>query len=233
MLEINRKYEFKICLKCPDEDYQQWAEDVINLINNRTLKVFDPCDETLFRDVACCNYDTVIEKAKDEIKISDYLPLACQCIRWIDICYDKELLPNNYTKLASYWSNINRSLFPKYPAHPLGPSAFIGEIVLYEKLRDEIRTRNAESENRFKYVIAHELVHVFNEMRIIVPAFRNWDNFWERPLQNGNCCQKARDMKNRLNNYIDSYGTDVELSELKKYWPVSAETWFNSMRNTR
>ena len=79
-------------------------------------------------------------------------------------------------------------------------------------------------------IIAHELVHVFNHMRFIVPAFKNWRSFWHTFL----CCGwKANVLHSRLrdlNLYVDCYGEKGELESLKEFWPSQAERWFRDTR---
>ncbi len=230
-LKIERYFALKNCL---DGKYKQWADEIIEGIESQELTIFNTEDEVKFIDVyRNKEIDKFIkETARKKINISNYLPLVCQCIRFIDEDMDIELKKEQEEKkvlLASYWSNIKRAILPAPHMEPLGPSAFIGEIVLYD-IESKLSPYKDESEEPFKYLIAHELVHAFNEMRIIVPAFLDWKAFWEKILQGGSCCQDARQLMARTNRNIDSYGSNKELKELKKYWPSKAEGWFNSYK---
>jgi hypothetical protein len=68
-------------------------------------------------------------------------------------------------------------------------------------------------------------------MRVIIPAFLDWKNFWEKALQKGSFCPNAIQIINRLDVKIDD--PNKELSELKKYWPSNAEKWFNPYQELR
>jgi hypothetical protein len=134
---------------------------------------------------------------------------------------------------SSFWSNIKRTiLFPRDKGS-MGPSAYIGEIVLHKEVIRELSRYKSESEQPFKYLIAHELVHAFNKMIFIVPAFLDWNEFWEKALNHGSNCQNARQVLARLEAGIDCYGTNKELKELKKYWPSNAEKWFNAWQDLK
>jgi len=39
-----------------------------------------------------------------------------------------------------------------------------------------------ENEDCLKFLIAHELAHVFDMLRLIIPAFKNWKGFWRNVL---------------------------------------------------
>jgi len=240
-LKFERQFELKNCL---DGKYKQWADEVIEGIENQELMVFGTKDEIRFCDVYRYGEidEFIKEKAKEKINIVEYLPLACQCIRLIDkdtdielkIDIDKEQREHEekeFVIFASYWSNITRTVFPARPVEPLGPSAFIGEIVLQDIIITKLsQCKKDDSEYPFKCLIAHELVHAFNVMRLIVPAFLDWTNFWKKALQEGHQCQNARQLTARLKDNIDCYESDKELKELKKYWPSHAEEWFNARK---
>jgi hypothetical protein len=89
-LKLDRKFELKICV---DGAYEQWVNEVVNSIENNSLMVFDSKEENPFCDIYRYNeIDKFIkEKASVERKISEYLPLSCQCIRIIDEEADREL----------------------------------------------------------------------------------------------------------------------------------------------
>lgn len=233
---MNRKFERQFELKnCLDGKCKQWADEVIKGIENQELMVFDTKDEIRFCDVyRYGEIDKFIkENAKEKINIIEYLPLACQCIRFIDEDTDIELKKDKEKYFASYWSNTKRTILPTPPVEPLGPSAFIGEIILHDTIESGLSPYTNVSEAPFKGIMAHELIHAFDEMRLIVPAFRDWKNFWEKTLKKGSQCQHARQLMTRMKNNIDCYGSNKELKELKKYWSSQAEGWFNTLQKLK
>ena len=107
----------------------------------------------------------------------------------------------------------------------------VRKIVLTKNLLRNIGlNRSREIENKFKYVIAHELVHVFDSMIFIVPAFMDWPSFWENVLGGGGSCDVLLSLYMDTSLFVDSYGQHNELEQLKKYWPSQAETWFDAFR---
>lgn len=234
-LKLERNFELKICVDGP---YERWTKDVIKGIENDSLMVFDSKEINPFSDIG--DYEDVDkfieEKARVKIKISEYLPLACQCIRFIDEETDIELKKYKEEEPgipACYWSNIKRTiLFPRYK-DSLGPSAYIGEIIFFDNLTRDFPRQKGESEEPFKCVIAHELVHAFNKMIFIVPAFSNWDEFLKEALENGSNVHRAMTVLRRLENNIDSRDNERGLRELKKYWPNNAEKWFNAWQDMK
>ena len=233
-LKLERRFGLKICV---NGRYKEWIQDVIRGIEKETLLVFDPKRTNSFSDINRCDkIDRFIEeKATLEYSISEYLPLACQCIRFMDEKIDTELKKQKDTKSdisACYCSNIEKTiLFPRNNGL-ISPSAFIGEILLCFDIT-QLSCYRYESEKPFKYLIAHELVHAFNHMRFIVPAFFNWDSFWQKSLNSSIDCSKARTALKKVNGNIDKYGTDIELKELQKYWPNNAEEWVNAWQDLR
>ena len=229
-LKIEREFSFK---KCLNDKYEKWTNDVLDSLENKELMIFDAKDENPFSNI--CSYEKIDqfieERTKEKINICDYLPLACQCVRNIQDS-DIELKKEQEEKkvlLASYWSNTNRTILPVSSILPESPAAFIGEIVLHDLIEDKLRPHKPKSEEPFKYIMAHELLHVFNGMRIIVPAFRDWKNFWAKALKKGQACSDAREVKKRIDNDIDD--PDKVIMELEKYWPSKAEKWFNAFRS--
>jgi Zn-dependent peptidase ImmA (M78 family) len=67
---------------------------------------------------------------------------------------------------------------------PPGPVAFHGAIVFERDFIANI-DNDPKGEDKFKFVLAHELVHVFDFMRLLVPAFRNWKRFWKICMDKG------------------------------------------------
>jgi hypothetical protein len=234
-LKLERQFRLSIYI---DGRYKDWIEDVINNIEKETLRVFDAQKSGIFKNISFYSeIDRFLEeKAEVEIKIPEYLPLACQSIRFFYEDSDKELEAEKekYPNIpASYWSNIRETILSQRGSSSLSPSAFIGRIVLYDDIMDVLPLTKKESENPFKYLIAHELIHAFNVMRFMVPAFMDWDSFYKNVLESGCDHWGAKQVLSRLDNVLDSYGTESELNELKKYWPSNAEKWFNAAKDIK
>jgi hypothetical protein len=68
---------------------------------------------------------------------------------------------------------------------PPGPAAFTGEVVLTTGATDLLEAEDGTGSGKFCWVVAHELVHVIEAMRVIVPAFMDWETYWSVALQNG------------------------------------------------
>lgn len=75
---------------------------------------------------------------------------------------------------------------------------------------------------------AHELVHVFDVLKYLVPAFINWQTFWQNVLNTGSRCDVlvARMAVKRL--FIDDYGNKNEFASIEEWWPSRARKWFGA-----
>jgi len=112
-----------------------------------------------------------------------------------------------------------------------GPAAFFGWIVVLTKALP--KDNSLRSREAFQGTIAHELVHVFDMMRVVVPGVMDWRTFRRKALCDGchddmaasQFCENAR--------FIDDYGGKLEKAQLKHYWPSRAERWFRAMRDAK
>lgn len=224
--ELARRFEFRNCLYCVQAE--RWVDEVIEGMENDTLLVFDPQDEdalslVLDKDGMC----DLLAKAKVPISIREWLCVGCQRIRFhltdVDDYMEDEAL-------AYYWSNGLRVLWPPYAEHdPVGPGGFYGEILVAAKMKDVI-LHDPLAEDKLKFIVAHELIHVFHNMRFVVPAFIDWDSFWNVVGGGGCSSDILANMTNDTHMFVDSYGEKNELVEIKEYWPSQAEKWFRASR---
>lgn len=219
-----RSFKFQIGLQMT---HRQWVREVLDAIENDTVLVFDPNDD----EALCPVFDAegreiVNARAKIPVSIREWLPAACQYIYFDE--NHSAFQNENQECFAVYSHNACEVLFPfamwSLMCSPIGPSAFIGKIVLNKKIPQ------MESENWFKCAIAHEFVHCFDTMRFLVPAVMNWRSCWQHILQGGSANDVAQSMFHTTSLFIDDYGGQNELTMLKHYWPSSAEKWFNALR---
>lgn len=202
--------------KCVSE----WADEVVSRIEKKTLKVFDPEDDKALdywqdKDGALLP----LKRARHSVSICEWLPVGCQCIRWGEC--------SSPTAWGTYENNLHRVVCPPDRQYiPQGPRAFVGEIVIANRLRREwVGRTHTQTENAFKFLVAHELVHVFDCLRYLVPAMKNWQAFWHHVLGEGGFSDVL------LSNwdcatFVDHYGTDIELGAVAEYWPSQADKWF-------
>src|SRR5688500_9884534 len=97
--------------------------------------------------------------------------------------------------------NAHESIFPVDGLCPFGPAAFTGEIVLTERAFP--KDNSPEEIDAFAFVVAHELVHVFDAMRFVVPAIMDWKQCWNKMLQGGCRCEAARHALNDKTVFLD------------------------------
>lgn len=191
--------------------YRIWAEQVLECLENPILNVFDPGDSQALRNRSTDEgvWD-ILARATVPIDIWEWLPVGCQSIRF---------QPFDDGRLACYWSNAQAVLFPPKGLHPpAGPAVFVGEILVSCGFQPR-------SEGAFKFVIAHELVHVFDLMRFVVPAFQDWNRFWRNVLQEGNCNEEALLVHHELNSSLDNRGIEAELDRIEEFWPSYVDAW--------
>lgn len=203
-----------------------WANEVIESIEKDELLVLDPKDKNALQIPQDENGAFVLGSGfKIPVSIKEWLAVGCQCIHFAD-CYKKDVV-------ASYKHNSYDVLWPENAVDykPEGPVAFVGEILISPMIRDEMMgTNDITAEHKFKCIVAHELVHVFDILKFLVPAFMDWQNFWECVLDEGCKCDLLHSYFDDISNFVDSYGEINELAMIEEYWPSQAKKWFDAFR---
>ena len=209
---IERNYEFVNCLNYPYAE--RWANDVIDSMENDELLVFDFADEKALDMVE--DSDGAINpfvRATIPVKINEWLAIGCQYLRWQNHVIDYDL--DRKDAMAYYYSNAVKVLCPPHAEFdPQGPSAFLGEIILLDNVYDMVWQNHNNTEKKFKFIIAHELVHVFDNMRFLVPAFMNWASFYEHVLNDGGRNDILLNLIKNISGFLDNYGEKTELVSL-------------------
>jgi len=197
------------------------VEDVLDSIENDTLCVFHPDDERAFDDEFDSKGALLLNKrATLPVSIREWLCLGCQVIKMEN--------SENPKCLAFYQSNLYDAVLPHDSSPPLGPGAFTGHIGLCNRC---LPKGNSKTElEAFAFVVAHELVHVFDAMRYVVPAFMDWDQFWKKALKEGTCCDRACWRLDDKRSFLDAYASPNEMAMVAEFWPSSAKRWFNACR---
>jgi len=209
------------------QPFDQIALDVIDSIENDQLMVFDAHDVDAFTDMPTT--DGIIEpfkRAKIPVSIREWLCISCQVLRW-DVGNEFKV-PTHY---AMYQQNAPDVIYPVRVSHfPPGPTAFNGQVIL----RQEYFPFNGEQSSiadKLSFVIAHELTHAFDMLRVLVPAVQDWPTFWKTALHEGDSCENARSLHQNLSLFVDDYGSDNELATVAQYWPANAKRWFKAFRS--
>ena len=162
--------------------YAPLVQDVIDTIENDELKVFRPDDEDALKTVFNRKGEILLNaRATLPVSIREWLPVGCQLIR----VHDGGRMPVGCPEdtLAYYQHNAPGCIFPGQIGAIAGPAAFFGWIIVLAKsLPQDDSPRSREA---FQCIIAHELVHVFDIMRIVVPAVMDWRTFRRKALCEG------------------------------------------------
>jgi hypothetical protein len=162
------------------------------------------------------------------MSIREWLPVGCQCVRWLS--YNEER--NEKTSLAFYKHNAGTVLWPdRMCVIPQGPAAFVAEIAIKREER-LLTTRDQRGEAVFKGILAHELVHVFDILTLLVPAFMDWRGFWNNILGAGNACDVAVQHYHYIGQFVDDYGRANEEASVLHYWPSQGRQWFKAVRDS-
>ena len=221
-----RVFTFKNYLDNPKA--KVWANEVIESIEKDELLVIDPKDQSaLDEEVNSEGHIVVNAQARIPVSIREWLCVGCQSIKFPSYYLEQE-----QGHSAWYSHNGAQVLWPSSALYqvPEGPAAFIGEIFISRKFWNYVLSEKSLSEKRFKFMFAHELVHVFDVMRYAVPAFLDWNNFWVRVLGSGAYCENLCSKLNMVQLFIDSYGKLNECLSIKEFWPSQADEWFNALR---
>ena len=206
---------------------RKWAQEVINEIENDNLLVIRT-NEPLRLELRDDGSIDVDSRFRNKVSIREWLPIACQNIRSQAGPLDDF---DRVNAIACYRSNADEVLFPVGTNDmPPGPVAFNAAIIFENAFIRSLIGIDSQKENKFKFVLAHELVHVFDFMRFLVPAFRNWKRFWKICLDDGDACEQIGHLWMYKNCFVDSYGTETELAMVEQYWPKKAKKWFEAFR---
>ena len=207
----------------------QAVNEVIRSIENDTLMVVNyEDDDALDAVVDDAGVEVLDHSCVVPVSIREWLPLGCQIIRFgnpgpegVTACYQN----NAYAVLFAYGDMPFEDLWP------LGPDAFLGEVLIRrEKRWTNVGPDWAKHEDAFKFVVAHELTHVFDMLRLLVPAFRNWPAFWKHVLHSGTLTRGVMSLYNDMSLFVDDYGGENERGIVSQYWPSQADKWFSAFR---
>jgi|GEM_PF-1217799 len=224
--------EFKLVVE--DCHFGELILDVLNSIENDVLLVASPEDERAFlpdyeptpADVAQnaeANpgvdgsrnhvHETEVfgRRACIPVSIREWLPVASQ---WIGSCQLRDVEDG---VLATYCSNGHEVIFPAgAPVRPLGPVAFSGYIAL--DMLACLMVENTRGKDAVRFIIAHELVHAIDMLRILVPAVQDWEAFWTRALDQGDRAEAATWFKRAQALIFDQYTTPAEYQSVVAIW---------------
>jgi hypothetical protein len=206
---------------------------ILDSIEKDTIAVYNPDDEDAFQPVWNDKGELLLhERATLEVNIADWLCAACQRMR-LDNESDVNREGRTDRTLAWYENDSRKTLFNvNSMLQPPGPAAFTGEVVLTTGATDLIEAEDGTGSDKFCWVVAHELVHVIEAMRVIVPAFMDWETYWSVALQNGVAGDSAVEIATHESLFLDEYGSENELAMVKQYWPSHADVWFSACYGT-
>lgn len=216
------------------DSYRDCVQAVIDRIENDTINVYRPDDEEALCPVMDDDGATRVDaRALTPVSIREWLPVVCQFIRWNGPLDEQSSRSGKRGGVVAwYQSNALSVLWPPGDAAPAGPGALIAGIVLIPERCVDYADADAPCD-RLMCVVAHELVHAFNAMRWVVPAFMDWDSFYSKVLQEGALCDTLAICGGWRSLFVDDYGSDTELAEIQTYWPSQAERWFTAFRGYR
>ncbi len=219
--------KFRLTVDVPR--HQALVEEVLSSLENDRLRVFRP-DDPHALDWQYDNQGSLVmsKLATLPISIREWLCVGCQLIATTNGLARVSVGANT---LAVYRNNACQCLFPLGPHTPAGPAAFWGEILLTPQCLPRRSTPRAV--DAFKFVVAHELSHAFDVLRILVPAVMDWEAFWKIPLGEGGNRDKAASLCDDKSLMDDGCATRQELSAVKQYWPSQARKWFNAFNTER
>lgn len=201
-----------------------WVNEVIESIETDTIQVYDPKDTSALDDVFNDQDDECLEgRLSLTVPLREWIPVGCQCVRWFSPL--DMVQASRRGSLAWYENNAATVLWPidRLPMRVQGPAAFVGEIAIN-------RQDWAFEEDKFKFVLAHELVHVFDMLKLLIPAFMDWRSFWKHALHEGDSCEDAARRYAESGTLIDDYGCASERQCIQQYWPSQAGRWFKAFR---
>ena len=222
---------FKLNIDLPPPALTECAWDLVASVEREDIMVVDPHNRHALDEVTDSDGAILVNAdATLAVKLADWLSIGCQRIRW-EHMQETEVPKTAY---AMYTTNI-RKVFggPFQESAPLGPAAFVGEIVIRRQLQRAMLAcaREGEAENSmqiFQFIIAHELAHVFDALKYLVPAFMDWRKFYKDVLCDGTATEAVYSRMGWLSGMMDEYGYKNELGGIQQWWPSRAEQIFKA-----
>jgi hypothetical protein len=227
---VRRQRTFRLEINLPPLDEYAW--DVINSIEPNDIQVVNPRNTHALDDIIDSSGSTLIDAdATLSVPLEDWLAVGCQRIRWED--GPENVLP---TGAAGMYTGNFDAIFGKTFASssPFGQAVFMGQIILPREMREAyVHCPKDEKEafiSLFQFILAHELVHVFDYLKYLVPAFMDWRAFWKNILGEGNSTDLLFERLCDKGVFIDDYGKENELESIRLWWPSRAEKWFSARK---
>jgi hypothetical protein len=227
-----RSYRFEINLPPFDDD----AWDVVHSIEQTEIRVVEPGNWNALGEVHDKDGAILVDSdATMVVPLQEWLAVGCQRVRWSeeegDDSFDEGVC-------GLYRANWPAVFGPPYAeALPHGPSVFMGEIVLPRNIQrawlrySEDKRKSTGIVSAVQLIIAHELVHVFDGLKYLVPAFLNWPAFWRNVLGQGSANDLLYSRMSCRTCFIDDYGNPNELAMLSNWWSSQrAEAWFEARK---
>ena len=242
---LRREFKLVVAESC----YRNLVLDVLNSIENDVIHVFSPEDENAFlqnseaasasvvQEAAASTgagasqnrvWGTVIldRRANIPVSIREWLPVACQ---WIGLCPFKDEQADSYGFYRSNTSGVILPIDAEVP--PLGPVGFNGYIALNSAKC--VTLAKERGEDAVRLVIAHELVHAIDMLRILVPAVQDWEAFWTRVLGQGTPSYSVADFFETPSEILDQYGTVDEYLRILAFWcKERTDAWWTAFNGT-
>ncbi len=227
--KLTRTFRTEVILPPP---LKKWTWEVINGIENDEVRVFDPEDLHALDEVEDPDSKLRVDaELKIPVRVTEWLCVACQSIRLPgEQSDDRSSRTASGNVIAWYRSNAVDVLFPPGGVStPPGPAALSASVIVQQDWALGLRG-DESAEAKFKCVMAHELVHVIDAMKLIVPAFMNWRAYWRMLLQEGSACEAAAIRYGQIASFVDDYGTENEMAMIQCYWPSQGEAWFRALK---
>jgi len=228
-----RTRTYRLIVRVPPLDAHAW--DVIHSIEQRTIQVADPHNRSALDDTFDASGAFLIDSdATLAVPLDDWLAVGCQRIRW---ARPEDKLPKGACGVYRLNSTEVFGL-PHAETPPHGPGAAVCEIILPQEIQGAWFACQAEQdpqavtrfERAFQLVVAHELVHAFQQLRYLVPAFMDWPSFWRNVLDEGCRVDCLLSRVQGSSTFLDDYGGPNELAMIQTWWPSRAEIWFEARR---
>jgi hypothetical protein len=219
---VKRKFKLDLELFAP---FARAVAHVLEPLEKHTIEVYRPDDETAFHVATDrARHYRLHARTSLAVPIAEWICVACQRIRLEDEG-DHTRLTKNPKAVAWYKSNAKTVLFPEDGLQqPVEPAGLDAEIVLpHNAVRYLSEGDREQATDKFLFSVAHELVHAFDAMRIIVPAVMGWEAYWQKALGGGSRSDETRVTAEWHSLFLDDYGSRHELEMIKEYWPTQAQ----------
>lgn len=246
----NKVYKMEVDF---DDYYIEMVKEVLDCLKGKTISVPDPNkkwtpgwepsenpdeNEEIYNRFQCY----LIPKNYKKLSALDLGLIKIPILEWLPVTCKRILFDNTHGRYSKKTGGLARvSIFTLILIQQASNKRNLKNKANWNKIMDilEIDDLGGEitiarefkkSNNSFRFLIAHELLHAINSLESVYPAMLNYKGFLENIY-----CEQGDALSSDFNisfmdEIIDGYDERLNLTTLKLYFGSSVNVWHNGYK---